>query len=435
MDAPEREGSVSPCTSVSSAESRDRGQIPQQPSKRARVEAVCGSSRHKPVTVMQDIQFSQGTRDDQTHSAENSKMRAALLALKERRAELEEATEELDAARTTAKTLAMQLKSSRCAEEEERSACAALRNRVEASQASQREVLASIGEDMRAVSRDTELLRLRLATTHTELAESRTLLDETQAAGRSLEKRRRAESAALVDAHAKRCKLRTEAESARAEAVAQRTSFAGLEESKSRLISELEELMTCSCQSGSKLDEAKRVSSSLQVEVNDLRNRLSISRAELSTSASRLASAESEYDASKSTRGVLALAKDRLQKELHARGGSAAEGNGGLLPAADVRTMLESSMKSVWTDVWAEVLEREAPHLPARPQTVEVHVAALRTVSPLAEGTPMCDDPQEESEAFSPRAKRKRSRRKRSRSPRQRRRATERQGGSSKGRK
>ena len=74
------------------------------------------------------------------------------------------------------------------------------------------------------------------------------------------------ESAALVDAHAKRCKLRTEAESARAETVAQRTSFADLEDSKSRLISELEELMTCSCQSGSKLDQAKHVSSSLRVE-------------------------------------------------------------------------------------------------------------------------------------------------------------------------
>ena len=184
----------------------------------------------------------------------------------ERRAELGGATVELDASRTTAKTLAMQLKSSRCAEEEERSACAALRNRVEASQASKREVLASISEDMRAVSRDTELLRFRLATTHTELAESRTLLDETQAADRSLEKRHRAESAALVDAHAKRCKLRTEAESARAEAVAQTTSFADLEESMSRLTSELEDLMTCSCQSGSKLDQAKRVSSSLQVE-------------------------------------------------------------------------------------------------------------------------------------------------------------------------
>ena len=34
------------------------------------------------------------------------------------------------------------------------------------------------------------------------------------------------ESTALVDAHARRCKLRTEAESARAETVAQRTSFA-----------------------------------------------------------------------------------------------------------------------------------------------------------------------------------------------------------------
>ena len=65
----------------------------------------------------------------------------------------------------------------------------------------------------------------------------------------------------LVDAHAKRCKLRTEAESARAEAVAQRTRFVDLEESKSRLIPELEELMTCSYQSGAKFDQA-----SLQVE-------------------------------------------------------------------------------------------------------------------------------------------------------------------------
>ena len=73
------------------------------------------------------------------------------------------------------------------------------------------------------------------------------------------------ESTALVDAHAKKCKLHTEAESARAEAVAQRTSFVDLEESKSRLIPELEELMPCSCQSSSKFDQAKRVSSSLQV--------------------------------------------------------------------------------------------------------------------------------------------------------------------------
>ena len=73
------------------------------------------------------------------------------------------------------------------------------------------------------------------------------------------------ENAALVDAHAKKCKFRTEAESARAEAVAQRTSFVDLGESKSRLIPKLEELMTCSCQSSSKFDQAKRVSSSLQV--------------------------------------------------------------------------------------------------------------------------------------------------------------------------
>ena len=64
------------------------------------------------------------------------------------------------------------------------------------------------------------------------------------------------ENAALVDAHAKKCKFRTEAESAHEETVAQRTSFAEM-----RRIPELEELMTCSCQSGTKFDQA-----SLQVE-------------------------------------------------------------------------------------------------------------------------------------------------------------------------
>ena len=64
------------------------------------------------------------------------------------------------------------------------------------------------------------------------------------------------ENAALVDAHAKKCKFRTEAESAHEETVAQRTSFAEM-----RRISDLEELMTCSCQSGTKFDQA-----SLQVE-------------------------------------------------------------------------------------------------------------------------------------------------------------------------
>ena len=59
----------------------------------------------------------------------------------------------------------------------------------------------------------------------------------------------------------KKCKLRIEAESAHEETVAQRASFADLEESKSRLIPELEELITCSYQSGTKFDQA-----SLQVE-------------------------------------------------------------------------------------------------------------------------------------------------------------------------
>ena len=65
------------------------------------------------------------------------------------------------------KTLAMQLKSSRCAEDEECSAYAVLRNRVKPAKHSKRKVLASIVEDMRTVLRDTEL------TTHSELVEYR----------------------------------------------------------------------------------------------------------------------------------------------------------------------------------------------------------------------------------------------------------------------
>ena len=73
---------------------------------------------------------------------------------------------ELNATRITAKTLATQLKLSRCAEDEECSTHAVLRNRVEISQAPKRKVLTSIREDMRAVSRDTELFRFRLTMTH-----------------------------------------------------------------------------------------------------------------------------------------------------------------------------------------------------------------------------------------------------------------------------
>ena len=134
------------------------------------------------------------------------------------------------------------MKSSRYAEEEKCSAYDTLTNRVKPAKHSKREVLASIREDMRTVSRNTEHLRFRLETTHTEtwnreyeLSARNVVLDLNYH-----------ESTALVDAHSKRCKLRTEAESARAEAVAQMTSFADLEESKSRLISELEESMTCS---------------------------------------------------------------------------------------------------------------------------------------------------------------------------------------------
>ena len=65
------------------------------------------------------------------------------------------------------------------------------------------------------------------------------------------------ENTALVDAHAKKCKFCTEAESAHEETVAQRTSFAEM-----RRISDLEELVTCSYKSGTKFDQA-----SLQVKV------------------------------------------------------------------------------------------------------------------------------------------------------------------------
>ena len=65
------------------------------------------------------------------------------------------------------KTLAIQLKLSRCAEYEECSAYAVLRNRVKLAKHSKRKVLASIVEDMRTILRDTEL------TTHSELVEYR----------------------------------------------------------------------------------------------------------------------------------------------------------------------------------------------------------------------------------------------------------------------
>ena len=87
----------------------------------------------------------------------------------ERRSELEENIVELDAARTTnQKHWPCSLKRSRCAEDEEYNAYAVLRNRVKPAKHSKRKVLTSIGEDMRAVSRDTELLRFRLETTHTQ---------------------------------------------------------------------------------------------------------------------------------------------------------------------------------------------------------------------------------------------------------------------------
>ena len=68
-------------------------------------------------------------------------------------------------------TLATQLKLSRCAEDEEVSVYAVLSNHVKLAKHSKRKVLASIGEDMRTVSRNTEL------TTHSELVEYRVRLE------------------------------------------------------------------------------------------------------------------------------------------------------------------------------------------------------------------------------------------------------------------
>ena len=64
------------------------------------------------------------------------------------------------------KLLAMLLKSSTYAEKDEYTAYADLRNRVETSQASKKEVLTSSGEDKRT---DTEPLRFLLAMIHTEI--------------------------------------------------------------------------------------------------------------------------------------------------------------------------------------------------------------------------------------------------------------------------
>ena len=107
------------------------------------------------------------------------------------------------------KLLAMQLKSSRYAEKGEYTTYADLRNRVETAQASKREVLTSIGEDIRAVSRNTELLRFLLATTHTE--DWNQIPDEFLTRNVILDLNYN-ESAALTYAHVKRCKLRKEAD-------------------------------------------------------------------------------------------------------------------------------------------------------------------------------------------------------------------------------
>ena len=118
----------------------------------------------------------------------------------ERRTELEKSIVELNSSRTTAKTLAIQLKSSRCAEEEERNAYAVLRSRIKASQDSKRKVLSSIGEDLRALY----LLRFRRATTRTEVRNRQEY--EFSARNVVLDLNYN-ESAALTDAHVKNYKF------------------------------------------------------------------------------------------------------------------------------------------------------------------------------------------------------------------------------------
>ena len=121
----------------------------------------------------------------------------------ERRAELEKSIAELNSTRTTAKTLVIQLKSSRCAEEEERNAYAVLRNRIKSSQDSKRKVPSSIGEDLRAL----HFLRFRRATTRTEVWNRQ----EYEFSARNVVLDLNCnESAALTDAHLKRYKFRTE---------------------------------------------------------------------------------------------------------------------------------------------------------------------------------------------------------------------------------
>ena len=96
------------------------------------------------------------------------------------------------------KLLAMQLKSSRYAEKDEYTAYADWRNRVETSQASKKEVLTSIGEDIRAV-----LEKYRVLAISTGNDKHRNPIRQDLNYN---------ESAALTYAHVKRCKLRNEAD-------------------------------------------------------------------------------------------------------------------------------------------------------------------------------------------------------------------------------
>ena len=101
--------------------------------------------------------------------------------------------------RTGRSRLAIQLKSSRCAEDEEGSAYAVLRNRVKPAKHSKRKVLASIFEDANS-SRSTELLReFETHDTHRGM-ECQEFSEERVRFELSMQR---------VDAHAKKCKFRS----------------------------------------------------------------------------------------------------------------------------------------------------------------------------------------------------------------------------------
>ena len=123
---------------------------------------------------------------------------------------------------------------SRYTGDDERSVHAVLRNRVKPAKHPKRKVLTSIG------------------TTHTEARNQNSTGIREFSARNDVLGLNYHESAALINAHVRRCKLRTEAESAHAETVAQGTSYAEMRRIRARRVDDV------FMQFGSKLDQAKQ---------------------------------------------------------------------------------------------------------------------------------------------------------------------------------